>query len=175
MATFLQQKEQTHYAVLGVDESADAVTIKNAFRSLVLRYHPDKAKSRASERSSNSVNNGNRDDDDSEMINAIQKAYNVLREPTLRQAYDAQLQLERTRQKGRWESAIVIQTSDCITEHDEDGSPILVYPCRCGAYLDTSPLEPLDDDDVGSVNEEDGLLECPGCSLVYDIRQIHIN
>ena len=145
----------THYQVLGVDETADAATIKEAFRKLVLRHHPDKQ-----------AQNGLSDAD---QVQIIQRAYDVLRDVSRRRAYDESLRLHRQRIASRYESAIVLERADCTEEQDNDGLSLLVYPCRCGTHLDTSPL---DDEDA---EEDDGLLECPGCSLVYDKRKLHDN
>lgn len=163
------KKKQNQYEILGVSESADAVKVKEAFRSLILRYHPDKSASRGSRSDDD-------DDDDVDYVNLIQKAYDILRDPIKRKQYDEELRLERQRNQNRLESAIVIAKSDCVTEEcndDDDRSPILVYPCRCGALLDTSPLEGEDDDEDDDGDGLDGdFLECPGCSLVYDLREL---
>ena len=151
------KQRATHYDVLGVRESADAATIKEAFRSLVLRHHPDKS-----------------DDSDTDYVNLIQKAYGMLRDEAKRKQYDEELRLERQRIQSRFESAIVLEKSDCAVEKDEDGLSTLVYPCRCGAYLDTSPLEDKDNHEgPDEEDEDDFLLECPGCSLVYDTRKVN--
>jgi len=153
-----KQHRTTHYDVLGVPESADGDTVKQAFRTLVLRHHPDKSMDKSSNR------------DDTDHINRIQKAYRVLRDEMKRKQYDEELRLERQRIQSRLESAIVLEQSDCILERDEDGLSALVFPCRCGAYLDTSPLD--DDEITDGTDEIECLLECPGCSLVYDTRKL---
>ena len=164
------ETNNTHYETLGVPESADTTTIKEAFRSLVLLHHPDKNAKK------NDDSNGT---DSSLLVNQIQQAYQVLRDASKRSKYDEGLRLERQRRQGRLESAIVVERADCRIEIDEhDGSNLCVYPCRCGALLDTSPIDDDDEDDEQSESdnphhdEEDGLLECPGCSLVYDIRKL---
>jgi molecular chaperone DnaJ len=62
-----------YYAVLGVDRSADARTLKDAFRRLTLRYHPDRS----------------REPDATERFKEIAAAYAVLGDPEKRAAYDA--------------------------------------------------------------------------------------
>lgn len=154
-----------HYEVLGVSESANAERVKEAFRSLILRHHPDKK-----------ANHNTRNDDaaaaaaDVHYVDLINKAYGVLRDPAKRKLYDEQLRLDRQRRRGRLESALVVVKSDCVMEELQDGRSVLVYPCRCGAFLDTSPLE--DEDEDGLNGEDENILECPGCSLVYDLREL---
>jgi curved DNA-binding protein CbpA len=144
-----------HYLVLGIDESAQAGTVKEAYRTLILRHHPDKSGT-----------------SDIDLVDCIQKAYEVLRDPSRRKEYDEELRLTRQRQQSRLESAIVLGLSDCTREEDEEGSTVMVYHCRCGTCLDTSPL--LDEEERTPDEEvDDGLLDCPGCSLIYDIRSLH--
>lgn len=150
-----KRSSSTHYDVLGVHESADGLEIKEAFRSLVLLHHPDK-----------------KTDSDADFINQLQNSYGVLRDPTQRKEYDEQLRLGRQRKQSRYESAIVLEQSDCVLEKDDDGGDsVLVYPCRCGVFIDTSPFG--DNDQKEADDEVEGLLECPGCSLAYDIRKLN--
>ena len=58
------------YQVLGVERSADANTIKQAYRKLASQWHPDKP-------------NG-----DTQRFQQIQAAYNILGDPEKRQAHD---------------------------------------------------------------------------------------
>ena len=59
--------------MLGIDKSADAKAIKDAFRSLALKYHPDRNKSPDAE----------------EKFKEIAEAYAVLSDPKKRKEYDS--------------------------------------------------------------------------------------
>ncbi len=64
---------QDYYATLGVDRSADAATIKKAYRKLAQKYHPDR----------------NPDDKKAEdRFKQITEAYAVLSDPEKRRQYD---------------------------------------------------------------------------------------
>lgn len=60
------------YAVLGVSEKASEDEIKKAYRSLVMKYHPDR----------------NDDADAAEKFKAVNEAYQTLSDPKKRQEYD---------------------------------------------------------------------------------------
>jgi molecular chaperone DnaJ len=62
-----------YYEVLGVARDADEKTIKDAFRTLALKYHPDRNKEPGAE----------------ERFKEIAEAYAVLSDPEKRRAYDA--------------------------------------------------------------------------------------
>jgi DnaJ-class molecular chaperone len=66
--------QEDYYEVLGVSRDADAKTIKEAFRQLAFKYHPDRSE------------NGERNAD---MMKRVNEAYAVLSHPEKRQAYDA--------------------------------------------------------------------------------------
>jgi molecular chaperone DnaJ len=61
------------YSVLGVSQTASDDDIKKAYRKLAMQYHPDR-------------NNGSREAE--EKFKAITEAYDVLRDPNKRAAYD---------------------------------------------------------------------------------------
>ena len=65
----------THYEVLGIDANADETEIKKAYRSLSFKHHPDRSQ----------------DPESSNIMQRINAAYEVLREPQSRQQYDAEL------------------------------------------------------------------------------------
>src|SRR5919109_390150 len=62
-----------YYEILGVDRHADADTIKKAYRKLALQYHPDR-------------NSGSAQAE--EQFKELTEAYEVLRDPDKRAAYD---------------------------------------------------------------------------------------
>ncbi len=64
--------KRDYYEVLGVDRSADAATLKRAFRKLAQQYHPDVNKS----------------EDAEPMFKEINEAYQVLNDAQKRAAYD---------------------------------------------------------------------------------------
>lgn len=63
-----------YYDILGIDENADSDRIKDSYRKLALRYHPDR-------------NNG--DKEAAEKMKAINEAYAVLSDPRKREEYDS--------------------------------------------------------------------------------------
>jgi molecular chaperone DnaJ len=65
--------QRDYYEVLGVSRDADAKAIKDAFRQLALRYHPDRSKEPSAE----------------EKFKEIAEAYAVLSDPKKRANYDA--------------------------------------------------------------------------------------
>ncbi|UCE85647.1 MAG: molecular chaperone DnaJ [Deltaproteobacteria bacterium] len=69
----MARQRRDYYEVLGVSRDADAKTIKNAFRKLALRYHPDRSQ----------------EPDAEEHFKEIAEAYAVLRDPQKRADYDA--------------------------------------------------------------------------------------
>lgn len=66
--------QRNYYDILGVPRDADEKTIKNAFRQLALRYHPDRNKIPEAE----------------ERFKEIAEAYAVLSDPQKRAAYNAE-------------------------------------------------------------------------------------
>lgn len=66
----------THYEVLGVEANADEAEIKKAYRSLSFKHHPDRCQ----------------DENSGEIMQKLNEAYEVLRDPQKRQQYDAELQ-----------------------------------------------------------------------------------
>ena len=83
-----------YYSILGVAINAEDVVIRAAYRALVQRYHPDKGP-------------GYEQGERAERILAIQKAYQVLCDPTLRRQHDLDLGKQAFEFKGNfkdWES-----------------------------------------------------------------------
>lgn len=74
----VRNQSRTHYDILGVKKNASLPEIKNAFYALCKKYHPD-----VTQRPADSALT-------SKFVR-IKDAYDVLRDPTKRQDYDAQL------------------------------------------------------------------------------------
>lgn len=66
--------EKNHYEVLGVSENANEAEIKKAFRSLSLKYHPDR----------------NSSEEAKSKMQEITGAYEVLKDPEAKKKYDMQ-------------------------------------------------------------------------------------
>ncbi len=66
-------ENRDYYEILGIDESADSDRIKDCYRKLALKYHPDR-------------NDGNAEA--AEKMKAINEAYAVLSNPQKREEYD---------------------------------------------------------------------------------------
>ena len=80
------------YEVLGVDFQATQQEIKDAYRRLAQRYHPD------------------RDTGDKEMFQSITAAYEILGDPELRQRYDETGQAVKPQPKGSVARQILAET-----------------------------------------------------------------
>eukprot|EP00965_Chrysotila_dentata_P246121 6206970-Pleurochrysis_carterae.AAC.1 len=74
-----------HYSTLGVPKGADAMQIRNAYRKLALKYHPDRV---AVDRVAAAT----------ERFRRVQEAYEVLSDRRRRQQYDLECATSRTYQ-----------------------------------------------------------------------------
>ena len=81
----------------------------------------------------------------------LQSAYSLLIDPECRKTYDTAYKLKQNKQK----SATPIEELFQQAQPAEDG--VQLFNCRCG-----EEIEVYEDDEE--------LIECPGCSLVYDTR-----
>lgn len=75
-------KEENYYEVLGVEEDASGQDIKQSFRHLAKKFHPDLNNQSGSE----------------EIFKLIQKAYEVLSDNDLRAEYDSILEQKRVKE-----------------------------------------------------------------------------
>jgi diphthamide biosynthesis protein 4 len=131
-----------YYSLLGITRSASHDTIKAAYRSALLRLHPDKRKL------DDPVPPAN--------IGLLQDAFLTLSSTTLRTAYDEHL--ERNRASPRSARVVSLEEFDC-SEGSSDDAMLSVWSlaCRCGGKF--------------KITESDlecgrHLVECGGCSDV---------
>lgn len=85
----LSNPESSHYEVLGVPSDAGEAAIRDAFRRLARRYHPDR------DRSAGATGRFQR----------INRAYQVLSDTRERASYDSQLEMERRSRRASQEAA----------------------------------------------------------------------
>jgi molecular chaperone DnaJ len=76
----MSRRHSNHYEALGISQDADQEQIRSAFRRKAKEHHPDLC-----------------DDGDADAFRRAQQAYETLRDPRSRRAYDAQL---RRRERG---------------------------------------------------------------------------
>src|SRR4051812_719530 len=73
----MQSEEPDHYAILGLDRRCTAAQIRQAYRILAKRFHPD-------------VNSGS--EEGAEHCRKLNAAHEVLSDPARRRAYDRDLE-----------------------------------------------------------------------------------
>ena len=95
----------TLYAVLGINGTAMVGTIKQAYRRMALQWHPDRSKEPGA----------------AEVFIKVQRAYEVLSNPSMRARYDAGLALQRMAPLSREQGDFVPDVYRC--------------PLRCGMIL----------------------------------------
>lgn len=152
----MKNNKATHYQRLQVSPTATAVQIKAAYHRAARQYHPDKSSSQEN------LENDDNDDDDFN-FRSIQMAWECLRDETTRRNYDEKLRLQSEKDATRRENATILERSDCqgpfVAVEEENETMVWVYTCRCGEELDLVPLE-------------ESVVDCHGCSLLYDIRAL---
>jgi hypothetical protein len=104
---------RTHYDVLGVRSTADAATIRTAYRSLARDYHPDRVAHSSAAGSNN--------------MPAINEAYRILNDPGRRAMYDRSLS---SRQAGTQPLASASGPAPETAERWNIGGDIYARPAR---------------------------------------------
>ena len=177
--------DKSYYELLGVTPTATAEELKVAYHRLARQYHPDKQQSQLSQSTTNDTTATS--SSTTSLFIEIQKAYECLRSESSRAVYDEGQRLLSVRKRQAHHKALLLDREDCrwervvIDEQEEiddkdsnDNSQeeaemewMLVYTCRCGSEVDVTP--PADNDDE---EEDDTLIDCPDCSLVYNIIKL---
>lgn len=128
------------YEVLGVAEDAPLEGIREAYKSMLLRVHPDKTRS---------ASGGS-----GVAFLAVRRAWNVLKEQESREAYDREL--ARRRLLKIHVSEVVEAAGMVFCEEDES----LSHPCRCGGSYRLTPA----DVDAGV-----SVVQCSNCSFNVEV------
>ena len=133
-----------YYRVLGVPHTATFVEIKQTYRGLLLKHHPDKS---TNPKLAPGID-----------IDMLKRAHEILSDPKSREEYDSLLQETRPHEGTRAQSIprpAQIVSIDLWDEVEDGRETIWTYPCRCGnRYL-------LRD---GDMENDVHLVPCGGCS-----------
>lgn len=109
---FTMSEIQDHYNVLGLKRTCSLDEVKQAYKKLVLRYHPDRR-------------NG-----DEAKFHAIERAYKVLSDPKSRENYDVQLDNSSRLDHPIWQ----VVTLDELDSNEG----LYTFECRCGGIMELS-------------------------------------
>jgi diphthamide biosynthesis protein 4 len=139
----MNMKIKALYDILEVDPSLSTEEIRERYRKLCLRYHPDKRNSRAP-----------LSEDAIKSFCEIQEAWEILRNPITRKEYDETLR-QRDSLPLIYEEVDLDDMLYSVT-HSQ-----FSYPCRCGDqyYLSEEELEKGYD-----------IIGCSSCSLAISIK-----
>ncbi|TKR60211.1 hypothetical protein L596_027495 [Steinernema carpocapsae] len=132
---------KTYYTILDCPEDASLAELKRAYFAQIRRVHPDKIDDVEQLDESLADN----------LVTAVSKAWNLLKDPESRKKYDCWLREQRLK-----ESRAVIGEEVKLCELDID------EPCRCGGYFEVSEAE-LDQ------IVDSALFDCAHCSLCLKI------
>ena len=183
------QSSTTHYEVLGIEETSDFTTIKNAHRKLALQYHPDKLLAKNKKNKTNGANVDvepkKENDVDDETFKRIQTAWECLGDEKKRQEYDDTLSRVRERNDGNVIKAQTVNLSEmeceiCDVEDDIDSDcedkvtdgaqtqKLYCYKCRCGDDFEILEEE-LSYDRSDEACEQRNIFQCASCSLLINV------
>lgn len=124
------------YEILDCDLHAPTEKIKKSYQRLILKHHPDKQEQNA------------------EIFIQLNEAWNVLRDPDKRRAYDAEI-LQKKFNENRIVHEVVNLDSDFRFDPETN---TYCRDCRCGGLFIVSKEE-----------ISDSYLECDECSLVIAV------
>ncbi|EDW97757.1 DPH4 homolog [Drosophila yakuba] len=173
------------YELLNVSSTASFEEIKGSYKQLILQCHPDKLRQLDDPNPGSELQNSD--------FNAINAAWNTLKDPIRRKYYDAELLQSKFRAHSNIYATVVLDEMQRIqveieeddeapappspppppsrasdSEYDANKRPATMwsyaYDCRCGGqYLFDGPA---DDDESPEV-----IVECNECSLVIIVKQ----
>lgn len=147
--------QASYYEELGVAKQCSVEELKRGYRQSLLQVHPDKQGCHAV------------GEEAAIRISRIQEAYRVLKDASLRQAYD-----EGRKAAGLFEQAAQADCDVLLSDMDcqVDAQRLLVYcaPCRCGDLYSLSHEDIKDD--LRNARRVEVMVACPSCSLAACIQ-----
>lgn len=126
------------YEILNCDRNASIEEIKKSYQSLILKHHPDKQEQNA------------------EIFIQLNEAWNILRDPDKRRAYDAEMLQKRFSENRIVHEVVNLSTDFCFDEETNS----YCRDCRCGGLFMVSKEE---------IDVTVSYLECDECSLVIAV------
>lgn len=130
-----------YFEILNCDFNSTTEQIKENYKSLILKYHPDKSQ------------------DSEEIFLKINEAWNVLKDKNERKLYESQLMSQEVSNMNIYKSVELKEMNYNETMQ------VLSYPCRCGAEF------AVDKNEIHSAsNEETIVVACDTCSLLLEIN-----
>lgn len=102
---------EDYYKLLGCEKKDSYEQLKEAYRRLVVKYHPDK----------------NESADSKAVFQRIDRAWKTLRDPYLRKSYDSELKQSELNQGSLIYGTFTIKQLSYDAEER-----IYFHPCRCG-------------------------------------------
>ncbi|TDH69411.1 hypothetical protein CCR75_001388 [Bremia lactucae] len=152
------------YNVLGVSATCSSDDVRRAYHQAVRKYHPDKRLYGSDEASAGCCNK--------QQFLRVQEAYELLRNPELRQQYDAKLQRDNYIQTKMHDTLVIfeevqlasLQREKLVGEGGETDELLYTRKCRCGGFYEIADEELQDSVDI---------VSCTGCSL--HIRVLYDN
>ncbi|KAI9028511.1 DnaJ domain-containing protein [Hyaloraphidium curvatum] len=143
----------THYDALGVPPTASAEEIRRAYQRLALQHHPDKVAPQGGtagpERGDDGKEGTGQPSGDAFL--RVQAAWETLRQPAARRAYDASLL--RLASAGAIDAEVDLDDME-FRESPEGG--VYVHACRCGGEYAVSE---------GQLERGADAVGCGTCSL----------
>ncbi|XP_016981350.2 DPH4 homolog [Drosophila rhopaloa] len=160
------------YELLNVPSTASFEEIKCSYKQLILQCHPDKLRQLDDPNPGSEAQNSD--------FNAINAAWNTLKDPIRRKYYDAELLQSKFQAHSNIYASVELDEMQRIPveiEEDDEASPSqepdadkgpatmwsYAYDCRCGGqYLFDGP---------GDNESSEVIVECNECSLVIIVNQ----
>jgi len=131
------------YEILGCDKVTSFETLKDNYRKLLVKLHPDKSVSSSTTAACAELN----------------KAWNVLKDPDLKKNYDEQLE-----QNDIDTEVTIFETLNVGDLENNEVDDTLFYKCRCGGLFLVPKLMVLNVYQIEPI-----LFPCDDCSLFIEV------